>query len=588
MSRGARLLVVLLVILVGLLAFVPPNAEFMPENLRFPYVTFPLLPPLVAIALAIYTQQVLPALFIGVWLAALMYTAYNPLNATITTLHWLVANITDSWNATILLFDFFIGAFVGVLYSSGSMTSLARSLARRVKSSRSASFIASLLGVIVFFDDYSNTIVVGNSMRPLTDKMRVSRELLSYIVDSTAAPVAGMMLVSTWIGYEVSQIQGALNTLASEYESGAIQAAPTVGAYGLWLSALPYHFYSMFALLLVFIVVLTRRHYGAMARAEYRAVVEGKVLRDGAQPLLPTESVLGEPKPVREAPPALFIVSVIVLVAVTLLGMWYTGVLTFDAVANGEAPWWSISFVDALMNADSATALLWASFAAFLVAFAGALAYRSLSFKQCIEYSIKGMYLMVLATAILLLAWSIKTATSSIGTAEYVVNLAVSHGVPALVVPLMMFLASMFISYTTGTSWGTFALMMPIAIPLAWKLSLPLGEQMAYVVTAASIGAVFGGGIFGDHVSPISDTTIMSSMFSACDHIDHVTTQMPYGATAALVSIVLYSLFAAGVTQWYILLPTGIVLLLVLHRVFNKWYTRRNRLPEVIPDYREQ
>ncbi|MEM4660544.1 MAG: Na+/H+ antiporter NhaC family protein [Thermosphaera sp.] len=583
----AKLILLIVVLMIGFVAFAPPEAEYMPEGARFPYPTFPLLPPLVAIVLAIYTQQVLPALFAGIWIAALMVHGYNPLMAIMETWKWIVSSVTDSWNATILLFDFIIGAMVAILYVSGSMHSLAEVIGRRIRSARSASIMTSLLGLFVFFDDYSNTIVVGNSMRPLTDKHRVSRELLSYIVDSTAAPVAGLMLVSTWIGYEVAQINGAFDVLRSQFEDGLVSAVPDVSAYALWLSSVPFHFYSILALVLVFLVAASRRHFGPMLKAEYRAVTEGKVLRDGAQPLMPTETVLGQVTAEKKASYLLFIASIIGLIGITLLGMWYTGALVIIEEEGLEAQWWTIGFVDALMNADAATALLWGSFTGFTISFVGALLSRVISFRRAMEYTIRGMYLMVYANAILVLAWTIKTATQSIGTADYVVAQAISANVPATLVPLIIFLVSMFISYTTGTSWGTFALMMPIAIPLAWKIALIQFNDvsMAYLLSAASVGAVFGGSIYGDHVSPISDTTIMSSMFSGSDHIDHVTTQMPYGTFAAAVSLALYLLFAAGIFNPVILLSVGVISLIVGHRLLNRYYSRKTGLPEVLPDY---
>jgi NhaC family Na+:H+ antiporter len=584
--RG-KLLIIIIILAIGLLAFAPPNAEFMPEEKRFPYITFPILPPLLAIVLAIYTQQVLPALFAGIWVAALMVYGFNPLSATIETWKWIVSSITDSWNATILVFDFLIGSMVALLYASGSMYSIAEVIGKRVKSARTASIMTSILGIIVFFDDYSNTIVVGNSMRPLTDKHRVSRELLSYIVDSTAAPVAGLMIVSTWIGYEVQQINGALDVLKEQFDQGLIPAAPDISGYGLWLKAVPFHFYSILAVILVFLIAATRRHFGPMLKAEYRALTEGKILRDGAQPLMPTESVLGEAPREKRASYWIFLASVLGLIVVTLVGMWYTGATVIIEDEGLGAAWWEIDFTSALMNADAATALLWGSFTGFLIAFVGALYSRVLTFRKAMEYTLKGMYLMVYANAILVLAWTIKTATQSLGTADYVVTQAVSANVPALLVPLIIFLISMFISYTTGTSWGTFALMMPIAIPLAWRIALIQYNDinLAYMLAAASIGAVFGGGIYGDHVSPISDTTIMSSMFSGSDHIDHVTTQMPYGTFAAGVSTILYLLFAAGLTTPLILLPVGVILLVLGHRVLNKYYSRKTGLPEVLPDF---
>lgn len=582
-TKLLKTVIVLVVVIIALIAYVPPYAEYMPEEKRFPHVTFPLLPPLLAIALCMATGQVLPALFAGVWIGALMYMAYNPAMATYHVLEWYIENATDPWNAGILIFDFVIGAWVGLLYASGSIHALARILLRGVKSSRRAGLMTSVLGTVVFFDDYSNTVIVGNVSRPVTDRLRVSRELLSYIVDSTAAPVAGIFLISTWIGYEVSLIKEAVEKLQEQATAGQIAVAPELSAYYMWLNAVPYHFYSILAILLVYLVILTRRHFGPMLKAEWRAYKEGKVLRDGAVPLMPTEEVLGvEPASKRYASPALFVLSIIALIAMALVGMWATGAEEFTR-------FWETPFMDALANADSSKALLLASFIAYILTLAWILAQRVMNLAEAMKWTIRGMYLMVYANAILLHAWCIKSATDAVGTAEYVVHGAIAAGVPVLMIPLVIFLASMFISYTTGTSWGTFGVMMPMAVPMAWVISLmqfPGRLDIAYAVTFATIGAVFGGGIYGDHVSPISDTTIMSSMFSASDHIDHVNTQLPYGTLAAFVGIVLYVLFALGVTHPAILLPIGVVLLVVLHRILSTIYAKRAGLAPVIPDYR--
>jgi len=533
----------------------------------------PLLPPLLAIALAFITKQVLIALFAGVWIGGLMATGWDVFGGTATTLGWIISNVTDSWNATILVFDFIIGALIGVLYVSGSMFSLASELSKKIKSAREASFLSWFLGLAVFFDDYTNAVIVGNASRPLTDRLRVSREFLSYIVDSTAAPVAGLAIVSTWIGYEVSLIDDSFNYLKSLVSEGKIALAPDVGAMYAWLMSVPYRYYSILAVILVLLLVITRRHYGPMLKAEHRAVSEGKVIREGAQPLMPTETVLGSAK--SSAPWWVFVSSVIVLVIVTLLGMWVTG---------GGDQWWTVSFTEALMNADAATALLWSSFVAYIFAAVAVLATRSMRFTEVMDSTVRGMYLMVLANAILVLAWSIKSATEAVGTAEYVVGLATAAGVPAMIVPAIIFLASCFISFTTGTSWGTFGVMMPIAVPMAWQIALAQGAD-PYIVTYASIASVFAGGIFGDHCSPISDTTIMSSMFSASDHIDHVNTQLPYALTAAGISAVLFALFASGITTPLVLLPVGVVLLIAFHRVLNTWYAKKTKLPAIVPNY---
>jgi len=577
-----RALVVAVVIAIALAAYVPPNAPFMPKDKRFPYITFPLLPPLLAVALAMATRQVLLALFVGVWIGALMVVGYNPLAAFTKTIEWYVENATDPWNAAILLYDFVLGAYMGILYVSGAVHAAARAIARKVRSALGASFAAWLLGLAIFFDDYGNTVIVGNAIRPVSDRTRVSRELLSYIVDSTAAPIACLALVSSWIGYEVGLVKESFASLKELVEEGVISAAPTIEAYGAWLMAVPYNFYSIFAILLVLVVVLSRRHFGPMLRAEHRAVREGKVLRDGAKPLVPVEEVIGA-KPVakRYAPAWVFVTAIAVLVVVTLLGLWVTG-------AADRARWWETPFGEALMNADTATALFWAGMATYFTALVGSLATRSLSFSQAMDYTIKGMYLMVYPNAILLHAWCLKSATDAVGTPDYVVHGAAVAGLPVLLVPLVIFLVSMFVSFTTGTAWGTFGVMLPIAIPMAWRLALmqfPGDMDTAYTTMFASIAAVAAGGIFGDHCSPISDTTIMSSMFTACDHIDHVITQIPYAVLAASVSILLYALFATGITNPVILLPLGAALLIALHRVVSDLYARKVGLPPKVPNY---
>ena len=512
-----------------------------------------LLPPLVAIILAIWTKRVILALFAGVWIGGVMVSGWNPITGTTQTIDWLVKNASDSWNVKILLFDFLIGAGVGLIYKSGGAFAVGRALASRVRSSRGASVMGWLLGVLIFFDDYANTIIVGNTMRPITDRTRVSREMLAYIDDSTAAPVAGIAMVSTWIGYEVGLIGDAFKSLNVSY-----------GPYAAWAHSVPFRFYSILAIFLVFLVAYFHRHYGPMLHAEIRARTTGKVLRDGAKPLMTTEVDLGVPK--EGGSVHLFVWPILTLIFVTFYGMWYTGGGS-EAFAKG-------GLREVLGNADSALALLWGSFAMVVVAFALVLATKQMTIEEAEEAMVRGMKQMVIANTILLLAWSIKSATDAVGTAPYVVELAKSAGISGGWVPLIIFLISMFISFTTGTSWGTFSIMLPIAIPLAYGISGQIGPEVF-----ASIGAVFAGGIFGDHCSPISDTTIMSSMFSGSDHIDHVTTQIPYAVTASSVGLVLYLLFALGLRNGVVLLLIGGVLLVIAWYLLSEWYGKKHGIP---------
>lgn len=533
-----------------------------------------LLPPLVAIGLAIWTKRVVLALFAGAWIGGLMVSGWNPLTGTTQTLEWVVGSVTDDWNARILVFDFLIGAGVGLIYKSGGVHALAKVLGSRIKTSRGASVLGWLMGVLVFFDDYTNTIIVGNTMRPITDRTRVSREMLAYIDDSTAAPVAGLALISTWIGYELAMIGKGFDGVGITYNS-----------YDAWLSSLPFRFYSILAIILVFIVAYTHRHYGPMLHAEYRARTTGKVLRDGAKPLMTTETDLGAPQP--NGSPWDFVIPILTLVIVSLLGLWYTGAANLYAYDQG-LDWWTeldnpfgvhftdYGFVDAFREADAATALLWGSFTMVLVASIMLVGRKKMTVEQWEDTVIRGMKQMLFANTILVLAWTLGTAADSVGTGSYVINLATSSGQDlGPWMPLIMFLAAMFVAFTTGTSWGTFSVMVPLGVQLALAFT---GGHVKEIVFA-TIGATFTGAIFGDHCSPISDTTIMSSMFSGSDHIDHVTTQIPYAVTVASIGAVLYLLFGLGVRSWIILLPLGIVLLVAAWYVLSEWYGKKYGIP---------
>ncbi|NJE84632.1 Na+/H+ antiporter NhaC family protein [Thermococcus sp. CX2] len=530
-----------------------------------------LLPPLVAIGLAILTKRVLFALFFGVWVGGLLVAGGDPIGATTETLKWIVFNIasaweedgqvmTDLWNTRILLFDALIGAGVALIYKAGGMNAIAKAVTRKVKTSRAASLMTAIFGTIIFFDDYTNTIIVGNTMRPITDRARVSREFLAYADDSTAAPVAVLAVVSTWIGYELGLLKDAIASVGEN-----------ISAYSAWFASWPYRFYPILAVILVYLVAATHRHYGPMLKAEYRARKEGKVLRDGARPMMTTEVDVGMPIGDKESV-WVFILPVLALVLMTFLGLWVTG--------GGNAAYAEGGFQEVLSNADSTWALVWGSFSMVIVAMALVLAMKIMTLEDVEHTLVAGMKQMHFAMMILILAWSIKSACDAVGTADYIVRVASNVLSPGLI-PFVVFVVAAFISFTTGTSWGTFAIMMPIAVPLSYQLSGSFGP-----IVYASIASVFAGGVFGDHCSPISDTTIMSSMFSGCDHIDHVNTQIPYALTAGVVGAVMLLLFAAGLRNGWVLLAIAVLLLVVLHRVLSEWYGRRAGIPHgKVPTY---
>ena len=493
-----------------------------------------LLPPLVAIALCFITKQVLASLFIGIWVGATILIGWNPISGVTKTLGYIVENAADSWNATILLFDFVVGGLIGLIYLSGGAQAFVKSITNKVKTARGGQFTAWLFGLIIFFDDYANTAVVGNAFRPVTDKLGISREKFSFIVDATAAPVASIALISTWVGYEVGLIGDAIEG-----------ASVTMSPYSIFLHSIPYSFYSIFVLILVLAIALSGRDYGPMLKAEYRTRTTGKVFRDGATPL----SGGSQLRMLENVPQKTMnmVVPLVVLVGISMFGMWWTG--------GGTS---AESFTAAISAADAMTALLWGASFAVIIAIIMYKAQGIGTLADMMDAFIDGAKMMVLANLILLSAWSIGSVCDEIGTAPYVVD-AAKGVISPLLLPMVMFLTCNLISFATGTSWGTMAIAVPIAVPLALALGVPL---------PLGVSAILTGSVMGDHCSPLSDTTIMSSMFSGSDHMDHTKTQIPYAFTASGVAVLAYLAAGSGMSL-VLILPLGIILVGILLYLFS-------------------
>ena len=504
------------------------------EEVAKNYGFLSLLPPLVAIVLCFLTKQVLSSLFIGVWVGATILIGWNPISGVTKTLGYIVENAADSWNATILLFDFVVGGLIGLIYLSGGAQAFVKSVTNKVKTARGGQVAAWLFGLIIFFDDYANTAVVGNAFRAVSDKLRMSREKFSYIVDSTAAPVASIALISTWVGYEVGLIGDAI-------EGTSVTMTP----YSIFLHSIPYSFYSIFALILVLAIALSGRDYGPMLKAEYRTRTTGKVFRDGATPL----SGGSQLRMLENVPQKTMnmIVPLVALVGISMFGMWWTG--------GGTS---AESFTAAISDSEAMTALLWGATFAVIIAIIMYKAQGIGTLADMMDAFIDGAKMMVLANLILLSAWSIKSVCTEIGTAPYVVD-AVKGIISPVLLPMVMFLICNVISFATGTSWGTMAIAIPIAVPLALALGVPL---------PLGVSAVLTGSVMGDHCSPLSDTTIMSSMFSGSDHMDHVKTQIPYALTASGVAVLAYLAAGSGMSL-VLVLPLGIILVEVLLYLFS-------------------
>src|SRR5690554_652942 len=492
-----------------------------------------LLPPLVAIVLALVFREVVISLFAGIWFGALIAAQWNPLTATMISVdRFIVEGLADTDKISIVVFSLLLGGMVGVIGRSGGTLGLVESMRSLATSARRGQVMGWLAGVIIFFDDYANTLIVGNTMRPVTDRLNISREKLAYIVDSTAAPMAAIAVISTWVGFEISLIGDALRTAASQTADPAAAAQLMQGAqnpFNVFLHSIPYLFYPILALVFVLLVSVTGRDFGPMLKAEQRARRGEGVSAPTARPAVDvTSSYMSPPQgvPHRWYNAAIPVLTVIV---VALAGIFYTGAQE----APAGATLWQI-----VGGADPFKTLIWASFSGNIVAIALAVAQRILKLGEALEAWLNGLRAMLLAIVILVLAWGLGGVTEALGTGPYLSGL-LQDTLPLGLLPVIVFITGAAISFATGTSWGTMAILFPVTIPLAVAMGagVDFDGGAHYSILLGVISSVMAGSIFGDHCSPISDTTVMSSMATACDHIDHVRTQLPYAMTVAIVAM---------------------------------------------------
>tara|TARA_A100001037_G_scaffold36368_1_gene28127 strand:+ start:10400 stop:12223 length:1824 start_codon:yes stop_codon:yes gene_type:complete len=516
------------------------------------------LPPLLAIALALIFREVVTALFAGVWLGTFFVVGFNPLTATGRLVDlFLVPAVANADHAAIMVFTLFLGAMVGIVSRNGGTQGIVKAVEPLASSPKRGKLATWLAGMAIFFDDYANTLIVGNTMRPITDRLKISREKLAYLVDSTAAPVAALVPVSTWVGYEISLIGDGLSIAAAQTPQAAgvlLQTSP----FSIFLQTIPYLFYPLLALAFVFMTSISGRDFGPMAQAEVRANA-GKGLH-ATNAALPIDTALEEMQPKSGVPQhwwnaALPVLSVILIVLVTL----YT---TGRAGAGPEA-----ELRDVFAQAQSYNALLWGSFGGAVVAIALSLGQKLLNLRECISAAVGGFKSMMIAMIILVLAWSLGSVTEAIGTSLFLQTI-LSDRIAVQLIPVIVFVTSGAMAFATGTSWGTMAIMLPVAIPLVVGLGgldvLPGGALDAILL--GSISSVLAGAIWGDHCSPISDTTVLSSTASACDHVDHVKTQLPYALVVGILSMLLGNIGTAYGLPPIAGLAIGVILLAILLR----------------------
>ncbi|MCY3678223.1 MAG: Na+/H+ antiporter NhaC family protein [Gemmatimonadetes bacterium] len=525
---------------------------------------FSILPPLLAIALALIFKEVITALLAGVWLGALAVAGYNPVQATWRLVDQYVVPAlgdTDGGHTQIVVFSLMLGGMVGIVSRNGGTRGVVRAVAPLARNRRRGKVATAIAGLAIFFDDYANTLVVGNTMRPITDRLKVSREKLAYLVDSTAAPIAALVPVSTWVGYEVSLIGGGLTSAAATTTGADAALLANLSPYTVFIQTIPYLFYPILAFSFVLLTSFMNRDFGSMARAEARAAAGRGLYREGAMLATDTSKSFVDAK---EGSPRRWWnagIPVLTVVAVVLGGLYVSG-----RAAVGEGA----SLMDTFGAADPFNTLLWGSLAGCLVAAVLTLGQRILTVHECIDAWAGGVKAMITAMVILTLAWSLGAVTQDVGTAGYLSQL-LGGNLPLFLLPALVFVTSGAMAFATGTSWTTMAILIPLVIPLTVSLAGGTGfaDGTMYGILLGTTSSVLAGAIWGDHCSPISDTTVLSSTAAACDHVDHVRTQLPYALLVGAVGLTLGSVGTAlGLPTW-IALPLGVAVLAIFLRVFG-------------------
>ena len=525
---------------------------------------FTLIPPIVAIVLAFITKNVVISLFIGVLSGGfiLNLTGFNVFGAlTQAFLDFIdraLHSLADPWNAGIIMQVLVIGGVINLVAKMGGAKAIAEALAKKAKTAKSTQLITWFLGICVFFDDYANSLIVGPIMRPVADKMKISRERLAFIIDATAAPIAGLAIISTWIGLEVSLISEGFETIGVE-----------ASGFGVFLQTIPYRFYNILILAFIVITTITLREFGPMRKAEI-AARKSKDL--AGEEVVATSSHMDELEPKEGVKLSIWnaIVPIGALIISSVVAFYYSGYSTIMAgddtaiqaiITNSPLSFKAI--LETFAASDASVALFQSALFASIVAIIMSVCKKIFTISEAIEAWVDGMKGLIITGVILILAWSLGSVIKELGTAQYLVE-ALNGAIPAFLLPSLIFVLGAVISFSTGTAYGTMSILMPLAIPLAYKIN----PEMSFVIVSTS--AVLTGAIFGDHCSPISDTTILSSMGAGCNHIDHVKTQMWYALFVAAITILFGYIPAGFGLPIYIVLPMSFVALFIGIMIFGK------------------
>lgn len=551
MKRKPSILIILAVIVVSLavIYFCVPVEGPMPLWLS-------ILPPLIAIVMALLLKEVISALFFGVLSGTFimaLYGGHEPGTALGSGLlrvmdTYVVGSIFDIDHAMIIVFTLTIGGMVKIISANGGMQGIVNWLLRRANGPRSGQLMTFVMDLCIFFDDYSNTLMVGNTMRPVADKLKVSREKLAFIVDSTAAPVVAIAFVTTWIGAELSYIQEGIDVIGLE-----------ASAYSVFVNSLKYSFYPLLTLCFVLMIIHSGRDYGPMLKAEREA--RTKVVSDSNSHDNSNKQAHGIDA----------LLPLLTLIFGTIIGLFITG---YDsAIWQDSSQSFFTKLSETIGEANSYLALIWSSIVSLIISVIMTLNRGTITFGKIMDEMVDGFKVMFNAVLILTMAWSIALVTKHMHTAEFVSAILLKLSLSPYIIPALTFLLAALIGFSTGTSWGTMAILYPLILPASWMLcqNQGLGVDATMPLFYSVVASVMAGSVMGDHCSPISDTTIMSSMASGCNHLQHVKTQMPYALTVGAVALFIGVLpTSLGLPSWLAFLMALAILGIIVKFVGKK------------------
>ena len=510
------------------------------------------MPPVVAIVLALITRQAHLSLFMGILIGVCIHTGgiWSGLTTSLDT--YLVNSLAGSSSHTsILMFTLAFGGLIGVMSANGGLKGIVAAASKYATNNFRGQLVTAIMGLVIFIDDYSNTLLVGNMMRPFTDSVRISREKLSYLVDSTAAPVASLAAISTWSIFQMS-------LLDSPYKAHGISA----NLYLTFLQSIPYSFYCIFTLVFLFATVLMRREMGPMHKAETRSQTTGAVLAENAQPMV-DESLVREFEESKLSHWSNGLIPILAVLVITICGLFITGIEGLD---NGSPK----TIRNIIGNSNANASLIWGSFLAGFIAIIMSVSGGLLSLIKAMDARISGVRSMVMACIILVLAWTIGDVCADMKTAEYIVDLTSGFLTPALL-PAVTFFTAAVISFSTGSSWATMSILVPVTVPMSIQLLGGEGNQVVQdPIFLSTFAGVLSGSVFGDHCSPISDTTVLSSTASGSDHIDHVRTQLPYALISGVIALLAGYIFTGLGISLIVSLSVGLVLVIGVLKIFGK------------------